>query len=408
MGIRKKIKVMLTDWVDTAQTVGFLKPLVLLPLALLNQLSVDQVETILLHELQHIRRHDYLINMLMTLFHTIFFFNPFARLFFKAVAQEREHACDDGVLLRDYAPQVYAEALFALEKFRQLPHSFSMAANGHNPRLLMNRIRRVVGQPASNKNPFSPFFYFSLIAGLFIFTVSSVSQFPAPGEIIQPKVRLAATGTTGYLAVSEKSSITEGQIKKIPETVKTGRRFTESTVLVLKLTKHSIKVRHQKTEIKTKEPALAMQSDEERANIQLHFADRNEVRNYSFEKAADPTPPVGVDQESAPYVPLASFYYQSATDTVKPYLVLQDQLNALAGISKLKTTELQAALNEEINSKLYGLRAMENENSILIQQKQKNLKPLLLNLKKGIQLKKKEINHLRIQLQIQGGEVIVI
>src|ERR1017187_6557672 len=87
MGIRKKIKVMLTDWVDTAQTVGFLKPLVLLPLALLNQLSVDQVETILLHELQHIRRHDYLINMLMTLFHTIFFFNPFARLFFKAVAQ---------------------------------------------------------------------------------------------------------------------------------------------------------------------------------------------------------------------------------------------------------------------------------------------------------------------------------
>ncbi len=408
MGIRKKIKVMLTDWVDTAQTVGFLKPLVLLPLALLNQLSVDQVETILLHELQHIRRHDYLINMLMTLFHTIFFFNPFARLFFKAVAQEREHACDDGVLLWDYAPQVYAEALFALEKFRQLPHSFSMAANGHNPRLLMNRIRRVVGQPASNKNPFSPFFYFSLIAGLFIFAISSVSQFPAPGEIIQPKERLAETGTSGYLAVSEKSSITEGQIKKIPETAETRRRFAESTVLVLKMTKPSIKVRHQKTEIKTKEPALAMQSDEERANIQLHFADQDEVRNYSFEKAADPTPPVGVDQESAPYVPSASFYYQSATDTVKPYLVLQDQLNALAGISKLKTTELQAALNEEINSKLYGLRALENKNSMLILQKQKNLQPLLLNLKKDIQLKKKEINHLRILLQIQGGEVIVI
>ncbi len=408
MGIRKKIKVMLADWVDSAQTVGFLRPLVLLPVALVNQLTVEQTETILMHELHHIRRHDYLINILMTLFQTIFFFNPFARLFFKTVAEERENACDDGVLQWNYPPPVYAEALFTLEKFRQFPHSFAMAANGHNPRLLVNRIRRVVGQPVSNKNPFSPLMYFSLIAALFIFTINSVSRLPAPGTGFQGKANLMAATAATFMTISEKSNLPAGELSKTPESVRTRPRLIESSVFVFRMRRHTIKVKHQKIDIGTEDPLLLMKMDEAKANAQLHYADQNEVRNYSNEKAPDPQPPVAADLVGAPYVPSASFFYQPATDTLKPDLLLQNQLSALAVISRIKTEEMQARLNKEICSKLSTLRGLEKENSILIRQSQKNLQPLILNLKKDIQLKMKEINHLRIQLQIQGGEVIVI
>ncbi len=408
LGITKKIKVMMADWVDTAQTVGFLRPLVLLPVALVNQLTMEQTETILLHELHHIRRHDYLINILMTLFQTIFFFNPFARLFFRTVAQEREHACDDGVLQWNYPPPVYAEALFTLEKFRQSPHSFAMAANGHNPRLLVNRIRRVVGQPVSNKNPFSPLMYFSLIAALFIFTINSVSSLPAPGAGFHARANPLTPTAAGFMTISEKSNTPAGELIKTPESIRIRRGLTESSVFVFRMRRHTIKVKHQKIEIRTEDPVLLVEMDEAKANAQLHYADQNEVRNYSNEKAPDPLPPVAADLEGAPYVPSASFFYQPATDTVKPDLLLQNQLTTLAVISKMKIEELEARLNKEICSKLNTLRGLERENSMLIRQSQKDLQPLILNLKKGIQLKKKEINHLRIQLQIQGGEVIVI
>src|SRR5204863_1511455 len=118
LGITRRVQVYLSDLAETAQTGGFLKPFILLPISLVTRLSPLQVETILVHELFHIRRNDYLINICMSCFRSIFYFNPFAHLFYRAMARERELACDDGVLEMGFAPGIYAEALFSLEKFR--------------------------------------------------------------------------------------------------------------------------------------------------------------------------------------------------------------------------------------------------------------------------------------------------
>lgn len=156
LNISKKVQIHYSEKVETAQTSGFLKPLILLPASLVTRLSPDQLEAILIHELFHIRRNDYLINICMSCFKSILFFNPFALLFCREISRERENACDDEVMQRGYAPELYANALFCLEKFRNTEKGFSLAVDGHQPWLLMERIRRVLGKPLPEEKKDKP------------------------------------------------------------------------------------------------------------------------------------------------------------------------------------------------------------------------------------------------------------
>ena len=95
--IKQKVKVFSSQYVQSPLTMGFWKPIILLPVASLNSLSTQQVEAILLHELAHIRRHDYLVNIFVQIAEICLFFNPFMRLLLKQIKQERENSCDDYV-----------------------------------------------------------------------------------------------------------------------------------------------------------------------------------------------------------------------------------------------------------------------------------------------------------------------
>lgn len=79
-------------------TAGFIKPMILFPVALLNRLSEEQVEAILLHEMAHIKRHDYLFNILQRIMEIVLFFNPMIWLLAKDIRREREFCCDDLVI----------------------------------------------------------------------------------------------------------------------------------------------------------------------------------------------------------------------------------------------------------------------------------------------------------------------
>lgn len=143
IGIKKKVTLTLTDGINTPITIGFFKPVILLPVSVVNHLSPEQAETILLHELFHIKRNDYLINILVN-FSTIFlYFNPFAFLICQAIRTERENCCDDAVLQYRYAPQTYATALFELEKLRrENAPLLAIAATGKG--YLLQRIKRIL------------------------------------------------------------------------------------------------------------------------------------------------------------------------------------------------------------------------------------------------------------------------
>ncbi len=97
-------------------TKGILKPMIVFPLALLNQLSVAEMEMVLLHELAHIKRLDYLWNAIQLLLENILYFNPFVFLIGKIIRQNRELACDKMVLDAHPNAIIYAEALLHIAK----------------------------------------------------------------------------------------------------------------------------------------------------------------------------------------------------------------------------------------------------------------------------------------------------
>ncbi len=149
LGINKPIAAFVSIRAKVPMVIGAVKPIILLPAATMAQLSPEQLETILLHELAHIKRHDYLVNILQTVVETILFFNPFTWLISANIRHEREHCCDDLVLDHTSEPLHYATALAALATTRT--SALTIAASGDS-NYLFNRIKRIMEM---KKNSFS-------------------------------------------------------------------------------------------------------------------------------------------------------------------------------------------------------------------------------------------------------------
>lgn len=145
MGIRKKVSVIQSALVKVPAAIGYFKPVIVLPIGLIFQLPAEQVETILWHELAHIYRRDYLVNILQKMVETIFFFNPAILWLSALIREEREACCDDIVLENVQQKTSYLAALVA---FHSEENSLGGLAMGLSlrPNQLMNRLRRMVHQ----------------------------------------------------------------------------------------------------------------------------------------------------------------------------------------------------------------------------------------------------------------------
>jgi bla regulator protein BlaR1 len=130
--------------------IGYLKPVILLPVGMIGGLSTVQIEAILVHELAHIKRHDFLVNVLQSIVEVIFFFNPLTWVMSDIIRREREYCCDDAVITTNYRRADYARALAKLEDARQSAPLLVMSLAGEKKHLL-NRIRRIMENPLSNK-----------------------------------------------------------------------------------------------------------------------------------------------------------------------------------------------------------------------------------------------------------------
>ncbi|MFN3665947.1 MAG: M56 family metallopeptidase [Sediminibacterium sp.] len=144
LGIKREISIFLSEKISTPLTVGFLKPLILVPIASINHLTVSQLEAVILHEMAHIKRYDYLVNIILSLAEISLFFNPFTQLMSKQIRKERENSCDDWVLQFQYSASTYAEALLRIAQLQATP-VFAMAAKGSNENELLTRVKRMIG-----------------------------------------------------------------------------------------------------------------------------------------------------------------------------------------------------------------------------------------------------------------------
>ena len=150
-GLKRKVKLWLSSSIQTPVTFGFFKPIILLPVALLNNISTKQAETLILHELTHIRTNDYLLNWLLISAETVFFFNPFITSLCKKIRLEREKNCDINVLQFEYSPVLYAETLLQAERIKQLVPVFQLAAVNRKKHLLQ-RITFFTSDKMVNQN----------------------------------------------------------------------------------------------------------------------------------------------------------------------------------------------------------------------------------------------------------------
>lgn len=149
LGITRKVQFNISSKVTVPIVVGYLKPIILFPVSVITQLDSRQLESIVIHELSHIRRNDYLLNLMKIFMETILFFNPFVLMTGKIINIEREQACDDLVVGMTNDPLVYVESLLEIQKLKYSQDRFSMAITGKNHHLL-DRVKRLTNDDIKN------------------------------------------------------------------------------------------------------------------------------------------------------------------------------------------------------------------------------------------------------------------
>lgn len=142
-GMQRRVKLLLSERVDVPVAIGWLRPVILFPISAVSGLTLEQVESILHHELAHIRRHDHLVALLQIVTETLLFYHPAVWWISSRIRTEREHCCDDAAVAAAGDRFVYALALAELEGLRSLSPAGALAATD-GP--LLRRIRRVLGK----------------------------------------------------------------------------------------------------------------------------------------------------------------------------------------------------------------------------------------------------------------------
>ena len=142
MGVRQAVSVGISPAAESPSVVGWIRPLILLPSASLLGLTPEQLEAVLAHELAHIRRFDYLVNLAQTLIETLLFYHPAVWWVSARMRHERELCCDDLAVASCGDALCYARALTRLEKLRLAAPEMAMAATG-GP--LFYRVQRLMG-----------------------------------------------------------------------------------------------------------------------------------------------------------------------------------------------------------------------------------------------------------------------
>ena len=159
LDVTRPIRIVMSAATEVPSVIGWMRPIVLLPLGVTLNLTPAQLEAVIAHELAHVARHDYLVNIAQAVVETIFFYHPAAWWISKQLRIERELCCDDLAVQASGDAVGYARALASLERIRQ--PRVALAASG-GP--LLYRIQRLLDTPAEAQKP-------SRVAGLLVLGV---------------------------------------------------------------------------------------------------------------------------------------------------------------------------------------------------------------------------------------------
>ena len=221
LGITQSIALLESGLARTPMVIGHLKPVILVPMGLLTALSPQEIEAILIHELAHIKRRDYLVNMLQSGMEIVFFFNPAVLWISKLIRTERENCCDDLAVARDQNKANYIRALVSCEEYKSSTAPFAMAfpGGGHT---LLDRVKRMV----SNRNHSLNLFEKTMLAvclvgaGLFMTAFSSLHHKPQRIRVLSNnQAPSQARPASTQPATTQAAPATPAQHKPAPPTL---------------------------------------------------------------------------------------------------------------------------------------------------------------------------------------------
>jgi beta-lactamase regulating signal transducer with metallopeptidase domain len=303
LGINRTVRLWLSEKIESPLTVGIIKPLILLPAAALNHLTNTQIEAVIAHELVHIRRNDYLVNLLLTITELLFFFNSFSMTMLETAKKERENSCDDEVLALGFDPYDYSEALYLLGKYQTANNSqLTIAATGGGKKFLLQRIKRLLKLSHPSPSLFKPvtvFFLCLAVAGMFTRKPITTPDFKATQSasfIRETKLPETASIPVKYV---EEVQVTMTPPKP-PEPKKPGK--------IHPVSKYPVAVKPVEEEV----PVLP-EFDESgyQLPVTLYISDPETVE-FSIIEHTPPVPPKPVTLErQLPYVPGSTFYRPS-------------------------------------------------------------------------------------------------
>lgn len=141
--IKRRVQLLESKLVAVPSVSGFFKPVILVPVGLLNNIPQDQVEAILLHELAHIRRSDYAVNLMQTFLEILFFFNPGILWISSLLKDERENCCDDLAISVTNNKKEFVNALVSFQEYNMSKQRFSMQF-GDQKMKLADRAKRIL------------------------------------------------------------------------------------------------------------------------------------------------------------------------------------------------------------------------------------------------------------------------
>lgn len=192
LGVDRIVRLAQSSAVDVPSVAGFLKPVILVPASSLSGLSIRQLEMVFAHELAHIRRHDYLVNMLQSVAETLLFYHPAAWWISRQIRVERENCCDDLAVATCGDALEYARALAVLEELREGP-ALVVAANGGS---LLDRIKRLIR--AREKNMVNG--WTAVAAALTFAVVMTVTSLPVQADRDTPAPPAAPAAAVDVVA----------------------------------------------------------------------------------------------------------------------------------------------------------------------------------------------------------------
>ncbi len=290
--ISRLVKIKESASISTPMVMGYIKPVILFPLGLVNQLTPQEVESILAHELAHVKRHDFLLNVLQMFIESIFYFHPGIWFISNKINMERENCCDDLAIQITGSNVSYAKTLVKLQDLKLKGNLKPALAFSGNKKAFTNRIMRILNQ-SSVRNQYRDkilalFLVFaSLVLGANNWEVQSAKTDEAPEIYFIDDCLESEEDIRYYLdTIPEKNSF---HIKKITEDKDVELEMEDGEITKLKINgeeipesefqDHQLIIRELSPGQNKNIITVLPECDEESGNVFIYRSDDDNIEN---------------------------------------------------------------------------------------------------------------------------------